>query len=78
MLSRVSPRKDASTQSRSGVLRPSGSAGNRNPTKHSSILGLKAPSKVIKGSAKTGKMRSSQLKEQIAVEIFEDLTGDEF
>lgn len=58
-------------------LQPSSSAGNISPRK--SVGGGKREPKIIKGG--TGKLFNDKVKnarEQIVMEIFEDLTGDEF
>lgn len=66
-----SPQSTAVSPSR--TLAPSMSAGNRSPPK------MRSPGKVRKGSPKLikGKTKSSLVKEQIACEIFEDLTADD-
>ena len=70
-----SPLKKLS-QSPSKVLKPSMSAGNRSPMKRGTQQkGMKLPGKVISGQKLNGRARA--MKEQIAVEIFEDLTADE-
>lgn len=72
---RTSPMQ-ALSASPSRILKPSASAGNRSPTKYGGLgKGGKAPGKVIKGQSK---MRSNAMKEQVAMEIFEDLTANDF
>ncbi|KAK5112827.1 hypothetical protein LTR85_011161 [Meristemomyces frigidus] len=75
---RISPLK-MQTASPSTVLKPSVSAGNRSPAKHGSLGNRgRVPGKVIKGQSTKTKMISSAMKEQVAMEIFEDLTADDF
>ena len=61
------------------VLKESVSAGNRSPTKSlSQIHSVKKPSKVIRGHRDAGGLKARVMKEQIAMDIFEDLTADDF
>ncbi|KAK1078636.1 DNA replication endonuclease-helicase Dna2 [Friedmanniomyces endolithicus] len=76
-----SPRKIVPGGTPTRILQPSASAGNRSPAKGGDTTrrGLKAPGKIIKGHSTT--MRKGMvgaLKEQLAMEIFEDLTADDF
>lgn len=61
------------------TLQESYSAGNRNPTKQHKG-GFRKPDKVIIGSAgrPAMKMKQAKLRQQVAMDIFEDLTGEEF
>lgn len=59
------------------ALMPSSSAGNRNPAKQGSQRTLKAPAKVVKGSSQADGGTLKKMKEQIAVDIFEELTADD-
>lgn len=55
------------------VLKPSASAGNRGLAKCTSLLkALKVPAKVIKGKATIGSNKTLEMKEQIAMDIFQD------
>ncbi|KAK1039541.1 DNA replication endonuclease-helicase Dna2 [Friedmanniomyces endolithicus] len=63
------------------ILQPSASAGNRSPAKGGDTTrrGLKVPGKVVMGhSTIMRKGKAGALKEQLAMEIFEDLTADDF
>lgn len=72
-----SPRKSPA-KAPSQVLQPSLAAVNRGSSAQlGSQSGLKQPGKVVKGGKGAGKMRYSRCKEQIAMEIFEDLTADD-
>ncbi|KAK5134417.1 hypothetical protein LTR08_006464 [Meristemomyces frigidus] len=74
----ISPiKKPAAGLSR--VLAPSSSAGNRSPAKRGSHdKGGKAPGRVIKGQTPRNKMRSAVMQEEMMMDIFEDLTADDF
>ncbi|KAK0868196.1 DNA replication endonuclease-helicase Dna2 [Friedmanniomyces endolithicus] len=63
------------------ILQPSVSAGNRSPAKGGDTTrrGLRVPGKVVTGhSTIMRKGKAGALKEQLAMEIFEDLTADDF
>lgn len=57
------------------VLGESRSGANRSPVK--SPAGVKKPGKVVMGK-KTMNAKQARIREQIAIDIFEDLTGEEF
>jgi DNA replication ATP-dependent helicase Dna2 len=62
------------------TLQESTSAGNRKVAKQSNG-GFRKPDKVISGSSAgrpAMKMKQAKLRQQVAVDIFEDLTGEEF
>lgn len=68
-------RKDSTTR----ALQESTSAGNRNAAKKGDG-GIRKPGKVITGSAgrPAMKMKQAKLRQQVALDIFEDLTGEDF
>ncbi|KAK0250489.1 DNA replication endonuclease-helicase Dna2 [Friedmanniomyces endolithicus] len=75
------PRKTVPACSPTSILRPSASAGNRSPVKRGDTTrqGLKAPGRIIKGQVTSmRKGKAGALREQLAMEIFEDLTADDF
>jgi DNA replication ATP-dependent helicase Dna2 len=80
----VSPQSPSDTRKRSDsttrALQESRSAGNRNVTKKIDG-GIRKPGKVISGSAggrPAMKLKQAQLRQQVALDIFEDLTGEDF
>jgi DNA replication ATP-dependent helicase Dna2 len=79
----VSPQSPSNTRKRSGsttrALQESRSAGNRNVAKKIDG-GIRQPGKVISGSAgrPAMKMKQAKLRQQVALDIFEDLTGEDF
>lgn len=83
---RASPRKrpeevgplEKSRGSPSRALKPSWNAGNRSPAKRGSQeKWAKAPGKVINGQGMKRQGNRRNIKEQMAMEIFEDLTADD-
>lgn len=75
-----SPSKRKRGDSVSSTLQETISARNRGPSKSGSG-GMKKPGKIITGGSTTKpvmKAKQAQMRQQIAVDIFEDLTGEEF
>lgn len=67
-------------ESTSGALQESNSAGNRNVSKKGTA-GMRKPDKTIAGNSsgrQAMKLKQAKLKQQVALEIFEDLTGEDF
>jgi DNA replication ATP-dependent helicase Dna2 len=80
----VSPQSPSDTRKRSDstarALQESRSAGNRNVAKRGDG-GIRKPGKVVSGSAggrPAMKMKQAKLRQQVALDIFEDLTGEDF
>jgi DNA replication ATP-dependent helicase Dna2 len=79
-----SPAKRSPKTLGSGILAPSASAGNRSPaTVHFGRQGQKVGKpgpKIVQGSSTSVKetTKARMMKQQLAVEVFEDLTADDF